>query len=154
MQALNGSTKDESPWGAAGRSGDVGRLEDALAKALAAQSTAAAELIEEKRARGEEAGSLSAALEAARGRVSEVQGRMASLEENNERLLREQEVASHALPPPPPPQRVNEKGCCQSLITALLAIHPTSNAEAWQNHEKRPRCFRSPRTGASCTVHT
>jgi len=70
----------------------VGRLEDSLAKALAAQSTAAAELIEEKRARAVEAGSLKAALEVARGRVSEVQRRMASVEENNERLLQEQEV--------------------------------------------------------------
>ena len=78
-----------------GKGGDVDRLEDLLAKAMSAESRARAELIEEKSSRQTESSSLSAALDAARKRGSDLQSRLANVEQENEKLLQEREVVFH-----------------------------------------------------------
>ena len=76
----------------AGRGGEVDRLEGQLAEALAAESRARAELIEERSSRVSEVGSLTAAVEAAGQRNAELQSRLNNVEEENEKLLQEQDV--------------------------------------------------------------
>lgn len=84
-----------------GRGGDVDRLEGQLAQALTAESRARAELIEERGARQAEAAGAQAALQASERRSKEVQARLASTQEANERLVQEQDVSNSSRFPPP-----------------------------------------------------
>lgn len=77
----------------AGRGGDVDRLEGQLAEALAAESRARAELIEEQGARVKEASSLTGALDVASKKNAELQARLANVEDENEKLLQERDVS-------------------------------------------------------------
>ena len=79
-----------------GRAGDIGRLEDALAAARLAESSARAELMDAERAKQAEVSGLSSALETARGRTAELQARLSAVEEDNEKLLQERQVSTGA----------------------------------------------------------
>ena len=79
-----------------GRAGDIGRLEDALAAARLAESSARAELMEAERTKQAEVSSLSSALETARSRTAELQARLLAVEEDNEKLLQERQVSTGA----------------------------------------------------------
>lgn len=81
----------------AGKGGDVDRLETLLAKALSAETKARAELIEEKNARVSDTAHLNAALDMARQRGSELQTRLAAVEQENVKLLQEREVRDTGL---------------------------------------------------------
>lgn len=79
--------------GNAGKAGEVGRLEDELAKARAAEGAAKAQLLQESAARQTEAAAAAQALDAEKARANELQSRLEGLQDANERLLRDREVS-------------------------------------------------------------
>lgn len=81
----------------AGRGGEVDRLEGELAKAFADASRARAQLIDEQMAKQAEVERLNAATAAAKSQAAELQARLSKAEEENEKLLQEQDVSRSEL---------------------------------------------------------
>ena len=78
----------------AGRLGEVGRLEDELARASAAESAAKAALIEATSSHKTEVEGLQSELTNAHASLAHAQQRLAAAEEEKESLLQEREVCS------------------------------------------------------------